>query len=67
MKRWIITLGFLFVACAMVFSAPASADTQDKVLARLDVIEQKEDQILKQLDQMMAELKIVKVRATLKA
>ena len=55
------------VALAQAETASASASGHEKILARLDGIEKKEDDILRQLDEIKAELNIVKVRATLKA
>lgn len=76
MKRRMASLVFLLAGLMAVFSGSLKADEQaqssqaesrdEKLSKRLDAIEQKENDILKQLEDIKAELYIVKIRASLK-
>ena len=74
MKGPLIALALVFAGCGLLFSSSAVAEDQpvvavygqDKILARLEAIEKKEDDISRQLEEIKAELEVVKIRATLK-
>ena len=78
MKRFNILLLFTgLVTLGIIFPSPLKAENQpdrqvtavnqnDKILAKLEAIETRQNQIFDQLNDIKAELEIVKIRATLK-
>lgn len=66
MKK-IMTVLALFALVTVSSPKTASADGSDAVMAQLSKIEEKQAEILQKLDEVMAELQIVKVRATLRS
>jgi len=76
MNRRLIVSGILWMGAGIIFLSPVNADnsaataaeTHDaRILARLDAIENKEDLILRRLEEMSQELDVIKVRASLKS
>ena len=51
----------------VTFFSPQTVSADSETMARLARIEQKQSEILQKLDELMAELQIVKVRATLRS
>ena len=66
MKK-ILSVMVIFMLFSVFWSKPLHAEGSDAVMAKLSQIEQGQAEILKKLDEMMAELQIVKVRATLRS
>lgn len=65
--RKMLILAAVFMSLAAVSRAEEFPPSSDKISQKLDAIEQKQNQILKQLDEMKSELYIIKVRASLKS
>ena len=57
----------LISPCAFAESEGASSTVRGQILEKLSKLEQKQDEILRKLEELKNELAIVKVRATLKS
>ena len=62
MKRWVI---FVLLVVAFIFSHKALfADTDPAVSQKMNQVVENQEKILKKLDEIKAELEVIKVRAS---
>ncbi len=74
MKRYFLGFGVLAFCLGILAALPVhaeedtttTAELSDTISPRLSVIERKQDEILTRLEEMKAELQIIKVRVSLK-